>query len=477
MASDVAAAVRGAVMKGMVAVSERNRKALPEPKSHPFLTGPQAPLDHEAEFLDLDVSGELPAGLDGLYARNGPNPLPGTHAPSHHWFIGEAMVHGVRLRDGKALWYRARYVRSSGVSAHLGEPPAPGQRDPRTDIANTHVIGIGGRIFALVEAGAHPVELDGELGTLAHNPFDGTLAGSYSAHPHLDPDTGELHAICYSAVEPDVSRHVVLGPDARVVRDLPFACPGGPSIHDCALTRHHVLVFDLPVTRSMKAFLAGWRFPYRWNPAHRARVGLLPRAGGAQDIVWCPVDPCYVFHVANAHEDGAGRVIADLVVHDSMFERSGYGPDSRRITFERWTIDPRARRVARTVLDDRPQEFPRVDERRSTRPHRHAWTTELHLGDPFTLGRALIRHDAEKGSIERHDFGPGAVAGEFVFVPRAGSSAEDDGWLMGYVTFPAEDRSELVVLDAGDFGGPAVARVHIPQRIPTGFHGSWIPAA
>jgi carotenoid cleavage dioxygenase len=477
MATDVAGVVRGAIMKGMVTLSDLNRRSLPEPKSHPFLTGPQAPLESETAYANLEVSGVIPAELDGRYVRNGPNPLPGVHAPSHHWFIGEAMVHGVRLRDGRALWYRNRWVRSSGVSAHLGEPPAPGQRDPRTDIANTNVIGIGGRIFALVEAGAHPVELDGELGTLSHNPFDGTLMGSFSAHPHLDPESGELHAICYSVMEPDVSRHVVIGPDAKVIRDLRFACPGGPSIHDCALTRHHVLVFDLPVTRSMKAFMAGWRFPYRWNPGHAARVGLLPRTGAAEDIIWCPVEPCYVFHPANAHEDGEGRVIVDLVVHDSMFERSGYGPDSRRITYERWTIDPAARSVGRRVIDDRPQEFPRVDDRLTTRPHRFAWTTELCLGHPFTLGPALIRHDAKKGLSERHYFGPGAVAGEFVFVPRAGSAAEDDGWLMGYVTFPAEDRSELVILDAQDFAGAPVARVQIPQRIPTGFHGNWIPAS
>ena len=126
--------------------------------------------------IDLEVTGTLPAELDGRYLRNGPNPVGPVDPATHHWFVGDAMVHGVRLRDGRAEWYRNRWVRSNAVSAALGEEPRPGERHAGMDTANTNVIGLAGRTFAIVEAGARPVELSFELDTIAHCDLDGTLA-------------------------------------------------------------------------------------------------------------------------------------------------------------------------------------------------------------------------------------------------------------------------------------------------------------
>ncbi len=467
-------ALAGAGAAGLAAFN-RSRMA---PAANPYLEGIHRPVARELTIETLAVEGRIPPGLDGLYVRNGPNPLGKVHAPSHHWFLGDAMVHGLRIAGGRPLWYRNRWVRSRRVSLWLGEPPAPGRRHPRADTANTNVVAIGGRIFAIVEAGGHPVELSPELATIAHNPFDGTLTRPFSAHPHRDPDTGHFHAIAYEGAPQGQAFHIVVDAGARVIREEPVAVADGPSIHDCAITRRHILVFDLPVTFSMGRAIAGFRFPYGWHPGHGSRVGVLGFDAPGDSIRWCTLaQPAYVFHTVNAFEADDGRIIADVVAHESMFERSTMGPDSRRIALERWTVDPARGTVARTRLSDLPQEFPRIDDRRTGRPARYCWTAAVDLGGAG-LGEAgdsrLLRHDLETGEVVVHDFGPGRVVGEFVHVPSG--PGELDAWLMGYVLDREAGTSAFAILDAQDFAGPPVATIAIPARVPPGFHGNWIAA-
>jgi carotenoid cleavage dioxygenase len=204
----------------------------------------------------------------------------------------------------------------------------------------------------------------------------------------------------------------------------------------------------------------------------------LPREGGNDDVIWCEVEPCYVFHPCNAFETEDGKVILDVCAHDSMFAQSKIGPDSARVPFERWTIDPVARSTARTVIDPDSQEFPRPNEALIGKPYRYAYTMALPDGfDAASPNQSkLFKHDLEAGTRFVHDFGSGHIPGEFVFVPKAGAKAEDDGWLLGYVVNVANDTTDLVILDAANFEGAAVAAVHIPHRVPPGFHGNWVAA-
>ena len=477
MAGSVENLIRSTVGKGLMKIAAFNRQhmaALEEP--HAFLNGIHAPMERECTLTDLQVRGTIPLALDGCYMRIGPNPVKPPNAAAYHWFTGDGMVHGVRLQHGRALWYRNRWIRSYAVSAALGEAPAPGPRNGVSDSVNTNVLGHAGKTWALVEAGAYPVELDAALGTLAHNPFEGTLRGSFSAHPHLDRDSGELHAICYEGSDQNVVRHVVVGQDGRVRREEPIAVRHGPSIHDCMLTKRYVLVFDLPVTFSMKLLLAGHNFPFAWNPKHLARVGLLEREGRGSDIVWCEVDPCYVFHACNAFELADGRVIVDVAAHESMFAHSTQGPDSQRLAFERWTIDPSERRVTREVVDDHPQEFPRANERLLGKPYRYAYAVPISFaGERFVSEPHLIKHDLQSRTRAIHAFAAHSYPGEFVFVPRAADCAEDEGWLMGLVINTDSQTTDLVILDAHDFSGDPIAVVTMPHRVPPGFHGNWVP--
>ena len=476
MASAFREAIVGTVGKGIGVIAALNRRRMVQ-TDHPYLNGVHRPMEQELTLENLVVEGTVPAALDGSYMRTGPNPYASDPA-GYHWFTGDGMVHAIRLKGGQALAYRNRWVRSNLVAEQGGPQAAPGPRRGPADTVNTNVASVAGRPMVMVEAGSYPVALDHELGGQEYSNFGGTLDRSFSAHPHLDPLTGENHAITYDAMNPKELRHVVVNAQGCVTRELAIPVINGPSVHDCALTARYVLVFDLPVTFSMKALLGGLRFPYRWNREHRARVGLLPRGGTADGIIWCEIDPVYLFHVANAYDRADGAVVVDVCPYETMFDGDTKGPNGKSLGLERWIIDPAARRVERATLDPTPQEFPRPDERFFGQPYRYAWSVALPTSEAAELlvPTSLIAHDLVTGTRAERDFGPGRLPGEFVFVPRSADAPEGDGWLMGLVIDVAADTTDLVILDAGDITAPAVATVHLPHRIPPGFHGNWIAA-
>ena len=422
-----------------------------------YLAGNFAPVTEEVTALDLEVTGMIPDGLDGRLLRNGPNPhLPVERPESYHWFTGAGMVHGLRLRAGRAEWYRNRWV-----GAAEGFTP------------NTNVIGHAGRTWAIVESGPPPVELDDELESLGVNGFDGAVDEGYTAHPKRDPRTGDLHAVSYLWAW-DHLRYTVIGTDGRLRREVRVPVEGGPMVHDCAITENHVVLFDLPVTFDLDAAMVGTTFPYAWNPDHGARVGLLPRDGDADAVRWFDVGLCYVFHSLNAHETPSGDVVVDVVRHPRVFDRDRLGPNDGATRLERWTIDPVAGKVSEETLDDTSVELPRHDERLLGQPYRYGYAMEA--GDGFAHGGA-VKYDLQSGTTERHDFGAGRMTLEPVFVPRSADAGEDEGWILSYVYDAATDRSDVVILAADDFTGDPVATIHLPQRVPFGFHGNWVPTA
>ncbi len=415
MPSRVESAFRRAAEAGVGLWAACNRLRLPG-TANPFVVGVHEPMREELTLKDLPVTGTIPPGLDGLYLKMGANPARPT-TRGHDWFLGDGMVHGLAIEGGRALWYRNRWIGSRKAAAALGRPAAPGPRRG-DDTVNTNVVEIGGRVFAVVEAGSFPVELSRDLGEQHYNPFDGTLAGSFTGHPHRDPVTGETHAIAYDGRVWDSVRHVVISPGGQVVREMPVAVEHGPCIHDCAITERFVIVLDMPVTFSFRALLAGYRFPFRWNAAHKARVGLLPRHGDGADILWCEVEPCFVFHTANAYDDADGQVVLDVVVYETVFTAVAGGLDKPG-RLERWTIDPATRRIDRRVLDPTAQEFPRIDERRFGQRHRFVYSVSVPADGNTQLAGAtqIYKLDLETGERQVHEFGPNSIPGEFVFVP------------------------------------------------------------
>lgn len=475
-----------------------------------YLVGEHAPLHREYTLTDLDVDGTIPAHLDGRYLRNGPNPIGEIDPELYHWFMGDGMVHGIRIRDGKAEWYRNRWVRSPQIAKALGETIPAGHFGVSLMGANTNVIGHAGKTLALIEGGIANYELTDELETVGVCDFGGTLTGGYTAHPKRDPETGELHAVSYSMQRGKYVQYSVIGVDGRARRTVDIEVSGSPMMHDFSLTERHVVFYDLPVTfdaaqaaamsmpwalrlpaRLLLSALIGRvripdpiaarqpaikgadrRLPYSWNPNYPARVGVMPREGASADVRWFDVEPCYVFHPLNAYDEGE-TVVLDVVRHPKMFDTDHLGPNEGLPTLDRWVVDLADGKVRETRIDDHGQEFPRVDERVVGKRHRYGYAPAI---DEGLAGQStLYKHDFIGGGTVNRSFGAGKALGEFVFHPSSADSAEDDGVLMGYVYDKRTDRSALAILDAQTLED--VASINLPHRVPSGFHGNWIPSA
>jgi carotenoid cleavage dioxygenase len=431
----------------------------------PYLLGNYAPVADELTTYDLPVTGTIPPELTGWYLRNGPNPH---EANTGHWFLGEGMVHGVRLENGKAKGYRNRWVRTRSGQ----QRDEHGNVDLAVGVANTHVVRHAGRTFALVES-SYPYELDlrpgHELDTVGPYDFGGKLHTAMTAHPKTCPTTGELHFFGYDVQAPFLTYHRADAAGELVV-SRPIEVPGATMMHDFQLTEQFVIFMDLPVVFDLAVARGPVRtMPYTWQPEYGARLGVLRRDDPHGEVRWLSIDPCYVFHTLNAYDEGQR-----IVLHVARYPHLN-APDLGEVsaTLWRWTVDLASGTVTEEQLDDQASEFPRVDDRLAGRQSRYG-----HLITAGGLGRdqpsALLRYDLATGGVDRHDFGPGRHAAEASFVP-ADDRPGGPGWLMTFVYDAATDRSDLAILDAQELSGPPVALVHLPRRVPYGFHGNWLP--
>ncbi len=437
----------------------------------PFhLRGNYAPVSEEIDVVDLPVEGALPPELRGVYLRNGPNPRQGR---SEHWFLGDGMLHGVRLENGRAAWYRNRYVRTRTLVEGVEFIDETGNVDYTAGVSNTNVIQHAGRVYALVES-SFPVEVTRALETVGVCDFGGRLSTSFTAHPKTCPRTGELHAFGYGFLPPYLTYHR-LDAGGHLVQSAVIEVPGPTMMHDFAITAGHVVFMDLPVVFDPELALQK-QLPYRWSDEYGARLGVMPRGGGNADVRWFPIRPCYVFHPLNAYEEGPAIVI-DVARYPELW-RGGPREVATAVLY-RWSIDLASGRVAEQQLDDRPIEFPRADERRLGLPHRYGYAAgNVFEGfDDAAQQCALVKYDLRTGASTAHAFGLGRTPSEGVFVPAAARAAEDEGYVMQFVYDAARHASDFVVLDASDVRKPPLAVVPLPQRVPFGFHGNWIPDA
>lgn len=441
-----------------------------------YLEGNFAPVRAETTAWNLDVVGTIPPELCGTYVRNGPNPIT-PDADSYHWFVGEGMLHGVHLEDGKATWYRNRWVRSPSVVDHQGSAPVPTQPGGLLPgPGNTNIVSHAGAMWALTEL-ALPYRIDDELGTVAQENFGGPLPNGMNAHPKIDPATGAAHVLAYSFAEPWLLYHEI-SPEGQVVRTEQLDVGGPVMVHETGLTERWVIVLDLPVTFDADLLAQGRRLPYSWDPEYTPRVGLMPRSGTSADTIWIEVEPCYVFHTLNCYDDG-DQVVMEFVRHPSMFRTDLSGPNEGAPVLARWRLDPITATAKSELLDQRPQEFPRFDERRTGLPYRYGYTSEMAIDDlagGIARTTRVLKYDWASGIIESHDMGPGRTAGEVMFVPASEDAGEDEGWLIGYVHDAGRDQSDLVIIDSRDMAVAPVAKIQLPVRVPAGFHGNWFPS-
>ncbi len=452
----------------------------------PFFRGIMAPVLDERDDRDLKVSGKLPAGLNGLFVRNGPNPQ---FVPmgAYHPFDGDGMLHGVYLEDGRAR-YRNHWIESKGLlvernRGHACYGSVSQFRIPDDDVvaeggfmkntSNTHTVRHAGRYLALMEAGK-PTEFSRELQTVGEYDFNGKLEGAMTAHPKVDPKTGEMIFIGYSPFPPYLRHHVVDASGA-LVQSAVIDLPAPIMMHDFVTTEHYSIFFDAPAIFNVEAMMRG-EPAMRWEPDRGTRIGVLPRHGRADEIRWFEIPNCYVVHFFNAWDTGRS-----IHIYAPAFESMPGGlAFDNPVQIEqpkpwKWTIDLDAGTVKAEQTDDESGEFPRIDDRRAGRKQRYMYNALARSWEFDFDFHGVIKYDVEGGGSQRFIHGDTAVSGEHIFAPNPSGTAEDDGWLLTMVTDRQTEQSALVVLDARDLAAGPVARVHIPRRVPLGFHASWFP--
>ncbi|MGE0821621.1 MAG: carotenoid oxygenase family protein [Candidatus Binatia bacterium] len=453
----------------------------------PFLNGNYGPWPMEGEICDVVIEGEVPRELNGTLYRNGPNPQ---FAPRgrYHWFDGDGMIHAFHIHDGK-VDYRNRWVRTQRFSLEreAGESLFGGLNDmtvtdPRAagvfpNAANTNIIWHAGKLLALWEAGP-PHALDPDtLDTVGPYDFSGSLLGPMTAHPKLDPETGELLFFGYSPFPPYL-RYYVASADGKVTRSEEIDVPVPTMMHDFITTREHVIFMVCPATLRAENLVTAT--PIRWEPELGTTIGIMPRTGGNADVRWFATNPCYVFHPLNAYADGK-QVIADVCRYPQVplfgAERDANGlENTARAILTRWTFDLARGQLQAEPVDELPTEFPRLDERFTGLAYRHGYAA-TRIGSPSAAGpfNAIIHYDLQSETRTIHDFGSTSFTSEPVFVPRLPHSPEGEGVLLAVVYRQEENRSDLVVLDAENLDHKPLAVVKLPHRVPYGFHGNWAP--
>ncbi|KVD71602.1 carotenoid oxygenase [Burkholderia sp. ABCPW 14] len=432
--------------------------------------GALAPVADEVDLVDLPVTGSIPRDLNGVLVRNGPNPLRGRFEGDGvlSWWPEDAMLHAVALQDGRAARYRNRWARTQRWARVHAPDRAPSLIDTNP---NVNVLVHAGEILALAEGGA-PLAITAGLDSLGASRRHPGLAPGMAAHPKVDPHTGELIVFRADWNRPWLRYGVADAAGVQTV-DIDVDWPAPSMMHDIAITATHSIVFDLNVAYDFAMLSRGHRMPLRWHDERRARIGVLPRHGG--DVRWFDVAPCFIQHVVNAYDRHGSAIVLDVVRYPWFLRLAGDGrafDDNPVGVLWRYAIDLETGIVAEQPLDDAGIELPRINESRTGRRHRFLYATEQPTNAEL---RGVVRYDVDAGSTQRYRVPPGDQNSEPVFVPRPGAVDEDDGWLLVCVYRRETDTSDLVILDGRRIDDEPIATVHLPRRIPAGFHGAWLP--
>lgn len=455
----------------------------------PHLHGVFAPVVDETDAADLVVEGELPAEMDGLYLRNGPNPRFTPLGSYVYPLEGDGMVHGLWVSEGRAR-YANRFVHTPALDAEIragralwgglmtGALPdeatvGPALAGTYKEMPDINVVHHGGRLLALGES-VCPYRLSPELATLARETFDGAVPAGTTAHPKIDPATGEMALFCYG-FQPPYLTWAMIGPDGRATR-TPTPVPGlerPVMIHDMALTARYLVLILGPLTFDLAAAVSGGSV-MAWRPEDGTRIALIPRDGGP--VRWADSDAFWSWHSAGAHDSDDGGVVLDYVEWTYPGGMVRGGPRNLG-GLARAEIDPvRGSMTRRWLVEPGSMEFPRIDDRRIGRAH-HTIAVGTKSGRHTLVSGendALLWLDARTETTVGWEAGDDAV-GEPVFVPRPGDPDDDHGWWITYAIDRTDQTSSALVIPAADPASGPVARVHLPTRVPLGLHGAWLP--
>ncbi|MEL7311313.1 MAG: carotenoid oxygenase family protein [Pseudomonadota bacterium] len=481
----------------MAQLVNRVRSTLRE-NDHPYRNGAWTPNYDEYDADDLTVIGQIPEDIDGIYVRNTENPVHDAIG-KYHPFDGDGMLHMMQIQDGKAR-YKNRFVRTQGFHAEqeaggplwIGFTGNPAKSTRRGWGAHGHVkdssstdicVHAGNLLSTFWQCGdgyrLSPEDLT-TLGIEGWVPFDGI-----SAHPKVDTKTGELMFFNYSTHAPYM-HYGVVSADNQLQHYIPIDLPGPRLPHDMAISSQYSVLNDFPLYWPQHMLEQGFYVPY-YDRDLPARFGVIPRFGATQDMRWFETDTTYVLHYTNCYEDG------DELVLDGYFQKNPWPkplesmPDPYKIIgagidlhslkphLHRWRFDLKTGQASESRLCDAEfVEFGTINPNYQGIRNRYVYSA---LGEPgWFLFRGLVKHDLEQQSFEQYEFGAQRFGSEAPFIPRKDATAEDDGYLISFITDMAQDRSECVILDAQNLGAGPIATILLPHRICSGTHAVWAEA-
>ena len=469
---------------------------LDDADDHPYRTGPWKPNTREYNAFDLEVEGDLPDDLSGIYIRNTENPLHDAIG-RYHPFDGDGMLHSLWIDHGKTE-YRNRYIRTDGFIAEreagrplwagLRERPEKSERDGwgargrLKDSSSTDVVihrGIAATSFYqcgdIYEFDPRTLQDMGK----ARWSRAVTPGWGVSAHTKVDEATDELLFFNYSKQPPYMHYGVVDG-QGRLAHYIPVELPGARLPHDMAFTERYAILNDLPLFWDPEALEQG-AHAVRFFPDLPSRFAVLPRRGSPDTIRWFEAEPTYVLHWINAYEEG-DEVILDGYAQNpklgvkvelpqalkpfQVLDINGVGAHAYR-----WRFNLRTGDVKEGPLEEQISEFGMINPACAGKPYRYTWAMTAKPG--WFLFNGLLRLDVMTGERQLYQFPEGVYASESPMAPRTGSSSEDDGYVLTFITDMNENASACMVFSAADIGAGPMATIRLPERICVGTHSYW----
>ncbi len=457
---------------------------------NPYISGPYAPIDNEIVAHDLKVIGEIPKDIHGVYVRNGPNQKykPISH---YHWFDGDGMLHAVHIENGKAT-YRNRWVRTDafkqeaekeaclwqGVMGNLAANPR-GANYNLKDTSNTAVASFNKKLLTMwYMCGeiytSDPITLE----TTGKEDFNGTLSSKAMAHVKVDEYTNELMFFDYG-LKPPYMWYGVVGSNGQVKHFTEIPLPGPRLPHDMAITENYSILMDLPYINDPEALKTG-RSKIVFRKDWPSRFAVVPRYGSKDQIRWFEGDPCYIYHVINAWEEGDEIVMDTCITVNPAPQADAKGAIEKLKAYlrleavvHRYRFNLKDGSTKEERLDDRFSEFPMINALETGRKTKYAYNQSCDVAEVFRFD-GLIKYDTSNGSTQEYKYGEGVYGSESPFIPKTNAIAEDDGYVITFTTNERDEKSEVLILDAQNVDKGPLARIQLPQRVPLGFHGCWV---